>query len=115
MGTQSLGSLEITIMTDGVRRSRGGAKKTSPKPAADAPGLAARRTAARLLAAVVDAKTSLDGLTDNDHGHPQFLALDMRDRALVRAILTTALRYRLTIEALIVARLERPLPANARS
>lgn len=102
-------------MTDGVRRARGGAKKTSPKPAADAPGLAARRTAARLLAAVVDAKTSLDGLTDNDHGHPQFLALDMRDRALVRAILTTALRYRLSIEALIKARLERPLPANARS
>src|SRR5690606_34124781 len=79
------------------------------------PGLAARRAATKLLSAVIDARTSLDGLTDHDNGHPQFLALDMRDRALVRAILTTALRYRLTIEALIVARLERPLPANARS
>lgn len=102
-------------MNDGVRRARGGAKKSLQKPAADAPGLAARRAAARLLAAVVDAKTSLDGLTDHDHGHPQFLALEMRDRALVRAILTTALRYRNTIEALISARLERPLPTNARS
>ncbi|MCO5146504.1 MAG: RsmB/NOP family class I SAM-dependent RNA methyltransferase [Aquamicrobium sp.] len=77
------------------------------------PGLAARKAAARLLAAVVDAKTPLDGLTDHDHGHPQFRALEPRDRALVRAILTTALRFRRTIEALIGARLERPLPANA--
>src|SRR5690606_15367062 len=36
-----------------------------------------------------------------------------RDRALVRAILTTALRFRGTVQALIDARLERPLPANA--
>jgi 16S rRNA (cytosine967-C5)-methyltransferase len=79
------------------------------------PGLAARKAAARLLAAVVDAKTPLDGLTDHDHGHPQFRALEMRDRALVRAILTTALRFRRTIQALIDARLQRPLPANARS
>ena len=77
------------------------------------PGLAARKAAARLLAAVVDARTPLDGLTDHDHGHPQFRALEMRDRALVRAILTTALRFRRTIQALIDARLERPLPANA--
>ncbi len=69
--------------------------------------------AARLLAAVVDAKTPLDGLTDHDHGHPQFRALDARDRALVRAILVSALRHRRSIEALISARLRSPLPANA--
>jgi len=80
---------------------------------ASVPGLAARKAAAKLLAAVVDAKTSLDGLTDHDHGHPQFKALDMRDRALVRAILVTALRYRRTIDNLISARLEKALPANA--
>lgn len=79
----------------------------------DVPGLAARKAAAKLLAAVVDARTSLDGLTDHVHGHPQFLALDMRDRALVRAILVTALRYRRSIGNLVAARLERPLPANA--
>ncbi|MDG4883309.1 RsmB/NOP family class I SAM-dependent RNA methyltransferase [Mesorhizobium sp. WSM4884] len=76
-------------------------------------GLAARKTAARLLAAVIDAHTPLDGLTDNEHGHPQYKALDQRDRALVRAILVTALRHRMTIAGLLAKRLERPLPANA--
>jgi 16S rRNA (cytosine967-C5)-methyltransferase len=78
-----------------------------------APGLAVRMAAARLLAAVVDAKTPLDGLTDQDHGHPQFKALDARDRSLVRAILVTALRYRRSIEQLVSARLHSPLPGNA--
>lgn len=76
-------------------------------------GLAARKAAARLLAAVIDARTPLDGLTDNEHGHPQYKALDQRDRALVRAILVTALRHRMTIAGLLAKRLERPLPANA--
>lgn len=69
--------------------------------------------AAKLLAAVVDAHTPLDGLTDNEHGHPNFRALESRDRSLVRAILVTALRYRGTISRLIAGRLDRPLPANA--
>jgi len=77
------------------------------------PGLAARKTAARLLSAVVDAHTSLDGLTDAEGGHPQYRALDARDRALVRAILTTALRFRVTIGKLIERELDRPLPGNA--
>lgn len=89
---------------------------TQPEaPVAAVPGLPARKAAVRLLAAVVDAHTSLDGLTDNEHGHPQYLALDSRDRALVRAILATALRHRKTIEALIARRLERPLPQKANS
>jgi 16S rRNA (cytosine967-C5)-methyltransferase len=77
------------------------------------PGLAARMAAAKLLAVVVDARTPLDGLTDSEHGHPHYRALDQRDRSLVRAILTTALRYRVTIGKLIARRLERPLPPNA--
>jgi 16S rRNA (cytosine967-C5)-methyltransferase len=77
------------------------------------PGLAARKAAAKLLAVVIDAKTPLDGLTDNDNGHPHYLSLDMRDRSLVRAILTTALRYRVSIGKLLSRRLERPLPPNA--
>src|SRR5690606_32834332 len=97
-----------TVVTDARPRGR-----SLEKPAINVPGLPARRTATRLLSAVVDAHTSLDGLTDNDHGHPHYLALSGRDRALVRAILTTALRFRGTIEALIAARLERPLPGNA--
>jgi 16S rRNA (cytosine967-C5)-methyltransferase len=77
------------------------------------PGLAARRTASKLLSAVIDTRTSLDGLTDNEHGHPHYLALEGRDRALVRAILGAALRHRVTIGSLIGRRLDRPLPANA--
>jgi 16S rRNA (cytosine967-C5)-methyltransferase len=78
-------------------------------------GLAVRKTAARLLAAVIDARASLDGLTDNRHGHPHYLALDQRDRALVRAILGSALRRRRTLERVIARRLQRPLPENART
>ena len=99
-------------MTAGRPRRQPG-KPAGPSDAADVPGLAARRTAVRLLAAVIDARTPLDALVDNEHGHPQYLALDGRDRALVRAILLTALRHRNTIAALVAARLERPLPANA--
>ncbi|MES0118900.1 RsmB/NOP family class I SAM-dependent RNA methyltransferase [Mesorhizobium sp. C277A] len=76
-------------------------------------GLAAREAAARLLAAVIDAKTPLDGLTDHENGHPQYKVLDLRDRGLVRAILVTALRYRMTIAGLLARRLEKPLPPNA--
>ncbi|MBA1144566.1 RsmB/NOP family class I SAM-dependent RNA methyltransferase [Mesorhizobium neociceri] len=76
-------------------------------------GLAARKAATRLLAAVIDARTPLDGLTDHENGHPQYKALDLRDRGLVRAILVTALRYRMTIAGLLARRLEKPLPPNA--
>lgn len=85
-----------------------------PPNAQNHPGLAARVAAARLLAAIVDKHVSLDGLTDKTGGNPAFLALDTRDRALVRGILMTALRFRNSIEALITARLDRPLPENAR-
>ncbi len=106
-------------MTDAPRgrprhRPNAGNKKPPRQDATpSAPGLAARMAAARLLAATIDARTPLDGLTDHEHGHPQFRALDMRDRGLVRAILATALRHRVTIEKLISRRLEKSLPANA--
>lgn len=119
MGSQPVRA-EGSVVVSGAQRERG--KRDSSKSprrewagdsGANVPGLAARKTAARLLAATIDAKTPLDGLTDHDHGHPQFRALDMRDRALVRAILATALRYRVTIQSLLSRRLDKPLPANA--
>ena len=97
------------------KRKSPGRKTGASDSSATVPGLAARAVAVRLLGAVIDTRTSLDGLTDHEHGHPQFRALEPRDRALVRAILVTALRYRGTIGALIAARLDRPLPENARS
>jgi 16S rRNA (cytosine967-C5)-methyltransferase len=98
----------------GVHRSRNG-PAAGPRNADDRaiPGLAARKAAAKLLAVVIDAATPLDGLTDHDSGHPQYRALDMRDRSLVRAILTTALRFRVTIAKLLSRRLDKPLPPNA--
>ncbi len=93
------------------RPAHSGNRETSPDESVA--GLAARKAAARLLAAVIDARTPLDGLTDHENGHPQYKALDLRDRGLVRAILVTALRYRMTIAGLLRRRLEKPLPPNA--
>lgn len=99
-----------------LNNSQSAQKKNNKPKKADTPtipGLAVRQTAAKLLAAIVEQKTSLDGLTDEQHGQPHYKALDGRDRALVRAILITALRHRRTIQALLEKRLDRPLPANA--
>ncbi|MFK3667683.1 RsmB/NOP family class I SAM-dependent RNA methyltransferase [Ochrobactrum teleogrylli] len=92
---------------------RGNNKPSVQNNAVDRPGLSARQCAARLLGAVIEKNTSLDGLTDNSHGHPQYLALEPRDRALVRAILGASLRNRGAIERAISKRLDRPLPENA--
>jgi 16S rRNA (cytosine967-C5)-methyltransferase len=99
-----------------LRQARaGGEPKTAERAdqEAEKPGLPARMASAKLLAAVVDRRASLDGLTDARGGNPAYLALDARDRLLARAILNAALRFRNTIGALISARLERPLPPNA--
>ena len=55
----------------------------------------------------------MDGLTDEVHGHPHYLALEPRDRALVRAILLTALRNFGDLDATISRFTEKPLPAGA--
>ncbi|MCZ2157880.1 RsmB/NOP family class I SAM-dependent RNA methyltransferase [Bartonella sp. 220] len=77
------------------------------------PGLAVRQVCVRLLGAVLDKKASLAGLTDNEHGHPQYLGLSQRDRSLCRAILTVALRHRGQITAALSRFLMRTLPAQA--
>lgn len=82
---------------------------------ADKPGLEARAAAVKLLGAVVDRKTSLDGMLDAEHGNPAYMALDDADRSLVRAILQTTLRYLPRIEAVIGSLLDSPLPSGARS
>ncbi|WP_246333188.1 RsmB/NOP family class I SAM-dependent RNA methyltransferase [Aureimonas mangrovi] len=104
----------------GPRTKRPAGRRSQPAPtpktaAPRAPGVAARAVAARLLSAVTDARTSLDGLTDRTGGHPEFRKLEARDQALVKAILMAALRRRGTIEAILSACLERPLPKQAAS
>jgi len=78
-------------------------------------GLEVRVTAAKLLAAVVDRKISLDGMLDLTHGNPAYKALSDADRALTRAILNTALRHLPRIEAAIASLIDTPLPEGARA
>jgi 16S rRNA (cytosine967-C5)-methyltransferase len=79
------------------------------------PGLEARIAATRILAAVVDRKTSLDGMLDSEHGNPAYLPLNEADRGLVKAILQSALRHLPRIDAIIAGLLDNPLPEGARS
>jgi len=79
----------------------------------DRPGLGARLVATKLLSAIVDARTSADGLLDAAGGHPGFRALEGRDQGLVKAIILSALRFRGTIGRALDACLDRPLPPNA--
>jgi len=88
-------------------------RKNNTASQPDKPGLAARQAAHRILGAILDAKSSMDGLTDEAHGHPQYLALEPRDRALVRAILLTALRHYGDLDATIARFTEKPLPTGA--
>jgi len=78
-------------------------------------GLEVRVTAAKLLAAVVDRKISLDGMLDLTHGNPAYKALSDADRALTRAILNTALRHLPRIETAIASLIDTPLPEGARA
>ena len=68
-----------------------------------------------MLAAVVDRKTSLDGMLDATNGNPVYRELNEADRALVRAILNSALRQLPRIEAMIGSLLQTPLPEGARA
>lgn len=87
----------------------------SNAPRNDKPGLQARQVAAKMLAAVVDRKTSLDGMLDAGNGNPAYKALNESDRALVRAILNSALRQLPRIQAMIGSLLDTPLPDGART
>ncbi len=88
------------------------------RPGADAaakPGLKSRQAAAKILAAVVDRKTPLDGMLDPERGNPAYRELSEADRALVRAILNSALRHLPRIRAAIDSLLQTPLPEGARA
>ncbi|SIQ85181.1 16S rRNA (cytosine967-C5)-methyltransferase [Rhizobium sp. RU20A] len=86
-----------------------------PAPLPEKPGLAVRKAAAKVLSAVVDRKTSLDGMFDSKGGNPAILGLDEADRGLARALVTTALRHRRRLAGLFDSLLKTPLPEGARS
>ncbi len=113
MGPQRRGQQRPVVLT-GAKAGRSDKAQTRIN-ITDKPGLAARLCAQRLLAAVIETSTSLDGLTDDDHGHPQYRSLEMRDRSLVRAILSSVLRHRGTVNAFLSRLFDKPLPENAKS
>ncbi|WP_174802509.1 RsmB/NOP family class I SAM-dependent RNA methyltransferase [Martelella limonii] len=92
-------------------------KRTAPKKDRpnDKPGYAARAAASKLLAAVIDRKTPLDGMIDTEHGNPAYRALSPADRALCRALVLTALRHKPMIDQAIASLVDRPLPGGARA
>lgn len=95
---------------DSGRRTGGKQQRPAAKP-----GLEARNAAAKILAAVVDRKVSLDGMLDSSNGNAAYRALNDADRALVRAILNAALRHLPRIEAALASMLQTPLPEGARA
>ncbi|MDS7598245.1 RsmB/NOP family class I SAM-dependent RNA methyltransferase [Agrobacterium tumefaciens] len=94
-----------------------GAKGRDDGPSSfqDKPGLSARIAATRILAAVLEKKTSLDGMLDAENGNPVYRSLSIADRALVRAIVNSALRHLPRLEATLSMLLDGPLPQGARS
>ncbi len=96
----------------GSNRPAGGPTRAAAAPKA---GLDARLAATKILGAVIDKKTPLDGMLDAEHGNPAVRELSEADRALVRAMLHSALRHLPRIEAILDSLLDTPLPDGARS
>lgn len=99
-------------------RQHSGGRPAQHRPDVSAsakPGLPARAAAAKILGAVIDRKTPLDGMLDAENGNPAYRILGDSDRALVRAILNSALRHLPRIEAAIASLLDTPLPEGARA
>lgn len=109
----------MTQDTRGAKPRRPGKPAASGRPDRNEgpvkPGLAPRMAAVKLLAAVVEQKTSLDGMLDEEHGNPVYRALSPADRALVRAILNSCLRQLTRIDAIFDRFLDKPLPDGARN
>lgn len=80
---------------------------------ADAPGLATRKVAAEILEAVLRNRQPLDEQLSGKMAHAGFLALDDRDRALVRNIVATTLRRLGTLRHLLNQFLTKGLPPEA--
>lgn len=92
---------------DGQRK---GGPKTSDRAEQATTGIPARKIAVDILNKVIGERRPLDEELRETGGHPEFFALEPRDRALVRAILGTALRRRGQIAAVLDRLLERPVP-----
>ncbi len=77
---------------------------------ADHTNLAARTAALDALSQVLDSHQPLEAALEGSRGFPR---LSTRDRAFARLLAATALRHRGELDALIGARVDRPLPPPA--
>lgn len=98
-----------TAQSSGSGPGRGGGSGARGQP----PGLAVRRTAAAILERVLDRGASLDAEIEALAARTGPDRLDMRDRALTRAILGVTLRRLGEIDRALKDFLDRPLPAKA--
>jgi 16S rRNA (cytosine967-C5)-methyltransferase len=80
----------------------------------DRPGLASRLVAAKILGLIIDRRNSPETILHEENGLPGWRALSARDQALVRAIVTSALRHHRRIECILSQVLDRKLPHKAR-
>jgi 16S rRNA (cytosine967-C5)-methyltransferase len=80
---------------------------------ADVPGLATRKVAAEILEAVLRNRQPLDEQLSGKMAHAGFLALDDRDRALVRNIVATTLRRLGSLRHLLNEFLDKGIPPEA--
>ncbi len=78
--------------------------------AADRAGLDARRLAVRTLSDVLARRTPLEEAFDALTREERFRAMEARDRAFARAVVTTTLRRRGQLSAIIGHFIEKPLP-----
>ena len=77
-------------------------------------GLASRTTAILILIRILDDQRHFDSLTDESHGLVSYLKLEMRDRALVKAMVSVALRRLGQIDDALSRLHKRPPPHKAR-
>lgn len=82
-------------------------------PAAEVPGLAARRIAADILDGVLHKHRTLDDQLEGATAHPGLKALSDRDRALMRRLVATILRRLGTLGHVLSRLLDRGLPTDA--
>ena len=98
----------------------GGRSKPWTKGPSDAaaplpPGLPARLAAAAIIADVIGGGHAIDEYFSADAPHPRLAALDARDRALVRSIVTVCLRRLGTIRKALGGFMERGVPRKSGS
>ena len=77
------------------------------------PGFIVRRIAADILDGVLRRRRPLDEQIEDKASHPDFAGLPDRDRALVRALVSSVLRRLGTLRHLLAGFLEHGLPADA--